>query len=218
MFGFERGSFLYVVTGPMGAGKTSWLVEEASKIQSYSRYECQAFKPSLDDRYSDSDLASRTGKRLKSTIIDPNKPFQMLDNLENRVDVIVIDEAHFFEDSLVYAVDVLLRNDKKVLVSGLDLDFRGEYFPVMGKLLAMADDVKKMTSFCEYRNELGERCGAIARNTQRLYMDGSPVPYDDPLILVGDETGKKNERIYQARCRKHHIVPGKPEFVKSKDL
>jgi thymidine kinase len=125
--------------------------------------------------------------------------------LSNKIDIILIEEANFFDRSLVDVVKLLLQNDKKIVVSGLDLDFRGNPFGPMGHLLALANEVIKKQAFCEYSNEIGEKCGEIATRTQRL-LYGNPAPHSDPLIIVGD--GNENDnRSYQARCPKHHIVP-----------
>jgi thymidine kinase len=84
----------------------------------------------------------------------------------------------------------------RVIVAGLDQDFRGEPFGPMPRLMALAEDVFKLHAICVV-------CGAAASRTQRL-IDGRPAYFDDPVVLVGAS------ELYEARCREHHLVPGRP--------
>jgi thymidine kinase len=110
-------------------------------------------------------------------------------------EVVGIDESQFFTPDLIPVIQELLLRKKRVIVAGLDLDFRGEPFGIMPNLLAMADEVMKLHAICSV-------CGNIATKTQRL-IDGKPARYDDPTILVG------GLETYEARCNLHHEVPGK---------
>lgn len=205
MIGFEQHAYLQIITGPMGSGKTEELVEIARKIEKYSKYDCQAFKPLIDERYSNSKIVSRNNDTFPATMVNHENPNEIISNLNSKIDIILIEEANFFDKSLTDVVKILLENDKKILVSGLDLDFRGNPFGPMGHLLSLANQVIKKQAFCEYSNGIGEKCGEIATRTQRI-LNGGPAPYSDPLIIVGDGNEKDN-RLYQARCPRHHIVP-----------
>ncbi len=205
MIGFSQNAYLQIITGPMGSGKTDDLVRIAKKIKQYSKYDCQAFKPSIDDRYSEVDIVSRNEDKFPSTPVNRENPGEIIANLREGVDIIIMEEVNFFDDSLVDVVKALLKADKRILAAGLDQDFRGNPFGPMGYLLALANKVVKKQAFCEYTNEIGEKCGDIATRTQRL-LNGEPAPYDDPLIVVGDGDERDN-RSYQARCPPHHIVP-----------
>jgi thymidine kinase len=105
--------------------------------------------------------------------------------------------VQFFDWQIAEVCDHLADQGKRVIVAGLDQDFRGEPFGPMPLLLAMAEQVDKLHAICVV-------CGAPATRTQRL-IDGRPARYDDPIILVG------GSESYEARCRHCHEVPGKPE-------
>jgi thymidine kinase len=111
-----------------------------------------------------------------------------------RAGVVAIDEAQFFDTELPAMCEVLADEGRSVLVSGLDRDFLGRPFGPMPALLALADQVTKLTAICTV-------CGADATRTQRL-VAGRPAASDDPLIVVG---GMHDDR-YEARCRAHHVV------------
>jgi len=109
---------------------------------------------------------------------------------------LAVDEAHFWHEfEVLYLVDLARHHD--VIVAGLDTSFRGDPFPAMAYLLAMADSVTKLTAVCA-------RCGGLATRTQRLRADGKPAHCCDPLIVPGDEG------MYEPRCVACHEVPGRP--------
>ena len=109
-----------------------------------------------------------------------------------------IEEGQFFDEALPDVVSRLADAGKQVLVTGLDTDFRGVPFGAMPRLMALADQVTKLTAICMV-------CGEPATRTQRL-IDGEPAPADSPLIVIG---GMGDEK-YEARCRQHHEVPPGP--------
>src|SRR5690606_13113844 len=101
--------------------------------------------------------------------------------------------VQFFDEGIIDVIEQLADRDIRVIAAGLDLDFRGEPFGTLPQLLSMAEEVTKLRAICVV-------CGESASRTQRL-VNGKPAHYDDPIILVGAEES------YEARCRKHHIVP-----------
>ena len=109
--------------------------------------------------------------------------------------MIGIDEAQFFSNKIVEVGEDLVERGIRVIFAGLDTDFRGEPFGSMPVLMAKAERVDKLHAICMV-------CGGSASKTQRL-VDGKPAHYDDPLVIVG------TSEMYEARCRKHHEVPGK---------
>jgi thymidine kinase len=110
------------------------------------------------------------------------------------MDVVAIDEVQFFDWEIAPVCGLLADRGKRVLVAGLDTDFRGEPFGPMPLLMAQAEQVDKLSAICVV-------CGAPASRTQRL-INGQPANYDDPVILVGAT------ELYEARCRHCHDVPG----------
>ena len=111
--------------------------------------------------------------------------------------MVAIDEAQFFDWSVADVARLLADRGLRVIITGLDLDFRGEPFGPMPLLMAEAEMVDKLHAICI-------QCGAAASRTQRL-INGQPARYTDPVILVGAS------EVYEARCREHHEVPGRPD-------
>jgi len=106
---------------------------------------------------------------------------------------VAIDEAQFFDENIINVVDELAERGLRVIVAGLDLNFKGEPFGCMPVLMARAERVDKLQAICMV-------CGEPASRTQRL-VNGKPARYDDPVIIVGAA------ELYEARCRTHHEVP-----------
>jgi thymidine kinase len=122
---------------------------------------------------------------------------EILDRLSPDTTVVAVDEAQFFDWELSAICNELAERGLRVILAGLDMDFRGEPFGPMPLLMAEAEEVTKLQAICVV-------CGAPASRTQRL-IDGQPAAYDDPIILVG------GSESYDARCRLCHEVPRKPE-------
>ena len=185
--------WIEVICGPMFAGKSEELIRRV-KTLSYAHQKIVAFKPAIDNRYDKSAIASHDGEKYQAFAITSAE--DILPLVESDVQVVAIDEVQFFKDSIVSICESLADRGVRVIVAGLDTDFRGEPFGVMPLLLARAEFVTKLSAACTV-------CGCAATRTQRL-VDGKPANYDDPIILVGAKES------YEARCRKHHIVPNKP--------
>jgi thymidine kinase len=187
---------LEVITGPMFAGKTSELIRLVERAV-YAKKRAGIFKPALDKRYSESEVVTHNGLRYQAYVIPTNEEgIKIIQQLADKLDVIGIDEIQFFPLDVVKLCEKLADQGKRIIVSGLNLDFRGEPFEVIAELLVRADSIYYLTAVCTI-------CGREATRTQRL-IDGNPAPYDSPRIMVG---GKE---LYEARCRFHHVVPGKP--------
>jgi len=160
------------------------------------------FKPRIDTRYSHSDISSHDGIRADAHSVDGSREIlAVLDQRDSRPQVVGVDEGQFFDAGLV-AVCLWLRDrGPRVVVAGLDRNFRGEPFGGMPDLLACADEVIKLRAVCA-------RCKdprVTATLPQRL-IDGMPAPYDSPEVLVGGADR------YEARCLDCHEVPGRPDF------
>ena len=184
--------WLEVICGPMFAGKSEELIRRVK----YAHQKIVAFKPAIDNRYDKTAIASHDGEKYQAYAVRNIKEIDEL--VTPDVQVVAIDEVQFFGDPIIQLVEKFADSGIRVIVAGLDTDFRGEPFGPMPILLARAEFVTKLTAACTV-------CGCAATRTQRL-VDGQPAKYDDPIIQVGAKES------YEARCRKHHIVPGKPKL------
>ncbi|HEC22082.1 MAG TPA: thymidine kinase [Chloroflexi bacterium] len=190
----QRGR-VEVICGSMFSGKSEELLRRVRRAE-IARQTVQIFKPSLDNRYGVSSVNSHDGRAAEAVAIET--PQDILKLLEDGTTVVAIDEAQFFDDSIV---DICRRladeRGIRVIVAGLDLDFRGEPFGPMPALMAEAEQLDKLHAICVV-------CGDEASRSQRL-INGKPASYDDPIILIGAQES------YEARCRHCHEVPGRPD-------
>lgn len=179
-----------VICGSMFCGKTEELIRRARRAV-IARQELQVFKPVIDDRYSIEKVTSHNGQDYEALPIAA--PADILNHLASTTTVIAVDEVQFFSDDIVRVVEELAGRGIRVILAGLDMDFRGEPFGPMPRLLAIAEEATKLHAICVV-------CGEDACRTQRL-VNGQPANYNDPIILVGAH------EAYEARCRQHHTVP-----------
>jgi len=177
----------------MFSGKTEELIRRARRAR-IAKQKIQVFKPALDDRYQVERLASHDGLSFDAVCVV--EAAEILDRVDPDTDVVIVDEVQFLDQHITEVCDVLADSGKRVIVAGLDNNFRGEPFGPVPALMAQADVVDKLHAICVI-------CGAPATRTQRL-IDGRPASYDDPIIMVGAS------EVYEARCRRCHEVPGKP--------
>ncbi len=175
--GPHRGS-IEVVCGSMFSGKTEELIRRLKRAK-FAKQRVEIFKPAIDTRYSDVDVVSHDHTAIASTPVDSPSSILLM---TGDVDVIGIDEAQFFDDNLVEVCRQLADQGFRVIVAGLDMDFRGVPFGPMPALMAIADDVTKVHAICV-------RCGHPAYISHRLVAGESQV-------LLG-ETDK-----YEPICRK----------------
>ncbi len=181
-----------VITGSMFSGKTDELIRRLIRAR-IARQKVQVFKPAIDVRYAVEKVTSHNGSHFEATpIVAASEIFQ---HLQPDTTVIGIDEAQFFDAEIVTVVEMLAERGLRVIIAGLDMDFRGEPFGPMPLLMAKAERVDKLQAICMV-------CGEPASRTQRL-VNGQPAHYDDPVVIVGAS------ELYEARCRLHHQVPGK---------
>jgi thymidine kinase len=184
---------LEVISGCMFAGKTEELIRRI-KVLEIAKQKVLVFKPRIDNRYSDTKVASHAGSMVDSIVID--HAAEILDHVTDDTDVVAIDEVQFLDRDIVEVCDILADRGIRVMAAGLDMDFRGEPFGVMPTLLTKAEFVTKLTAVCV-------KCGAPATRTQRI-VNGRPAAWDDPQIVVGAQ------ETYEARCRHCHEVTGRP--------
>jgi thymidine kinase len=182
--------WIEVICGSMFSGKTEELIRRVHRAQ-IARQKVQVFKPALDTRYTVREVTSHNGMQVEAVAAEHTAQLRAL--IQPDTTVVALDEAQFFDDDVVTLCEDLADRGSRVIVAGLDMDFRGEPFGPMPTLMARAERVDKLQAICLV-------CGGPASRTQRL-INGQPAAYDDPVILVGAS------EVYEARCRGCHVVP-----------
>jgi len=163
----------------MFSGKSEELIRRVRRAQ-IARQRVQLFKPRVDDRYAQDEIVSHSDMKMPSQTVATAR--EILERLDDRTEVVAVDEAQFFDASLVGIVEGLANRGLRVIVAGLDQDYTGRPFDPMPQLLAVAEYVDKMLAICM-------RCGAPANRSQRL------VESRDVVVVGGAEQ-------YEARCRR----------------
>ncbi|MBI4730781.1 MAG: thymidine kinase [Chloroflexi bacterium] len=185
----HKGS-VEVICGSMFSGKTDELIRRLRRAV-IARQKVQVFKPAIDIRYAVEKVTSHAGTDFAAIPVE--KAADIPSRMDRDVTVVAIDEAQFFDEGIIQVVEQLAAENIRVIVAGLDTDFRGEPFGPMPVLMARAESVEKLQAICMV-------CGEPACRTQRL-VNGKPARYDDPVVIVGAA------EMYEARCREHHEVP-----------
>ena len=181
------GGRIEVICGCMYSGKTEELIRRLNHVQ-IARQRLQAFTPSRDTRYAVGNLVSHNGVRIEAQPIDTIT--EIYDHLRDDVQVVALDELHFLDDdadTVLETCQTLADRGLRVIIAGLDQDYRAAPFPAMSRLLAVAEQADKLFAICV-------RCGAYATRSQRM-IDGKPAPFNAPTIVVG------GLELYEARCR-----------------
>ena len=166
-----------VVCGSMFSGKTEELIRRLKRAK-FARQRVEIYKPAIDTRYSSEEVVSHDSNSISSTPVDSARSILLL---ASEAQVVGIDEAQFFDDSLVEVCNELARMGKRVIVAGLDMDFKGEPFGPMPALMAVAEEVTKVHAICV-------RCGNLA------YVSHRKVANEHRVML-----GEKEE--YEPLCR-----------------
>jgi thymidine kinase len=196
MYHTYKNGFIEVVCGPMFAGKTEELIRRIKRLE-YAKQNVLVFKPKIDTRYALEEIVSHNLSKKPSIIIENSS--DILNYIKEDTDAVVIDEVQFLDHAVVGIAEHLADHGIRVIVGGLDSDFRGEPFGPMPDLLARAEFVTKLTAICV-------KSGLPATRTQRI-INVEPANFNDPTILVG-----ANES-YEPRSRHYHEVPGKPKKI-----
>ena len=186
-----NGYIFELITGPMGCGKTEELLRRIRRSV-IARRNIKVFSPVIDTRANGDYIESRNG--LWADAIKVEHSIQILQHVKPEDEVIAIDELQFFDSNIVRVITTLMNEGKKVIGTGLELDFKCEPFGHMPELMCIATKVDKLHAVCM-------KCGCEhATRTQRL-IDGQPADKSSPLIMIGgDET-------YEARCIKCYELP-----------
>lgn len=186
-----QGYSFELITGPMSCGKTEELLRRVRRAI-IAKKKVKVISPEVDTREHGDYIQSRNGLWLDAIKVKVSA--QILSNVKADDEIVAIDELQFFDEHIVKVIAKLMNDGKKVIGTGLDLDFKAEPFGFMPELLCLATDVHKLSAVCM-------KCGCdYATRTQRL-VDGKPVDKNSPLIMIGgDET-------YEARCIKCYELP-----------
>ena len=181
----KETGWIEVIAGCMFSGKTEELIRRLRRAE-IAKQKVKIFKPKIDDRYSEYEIVSHSEQSLPSEIV--SSCGEILE-LSSGAQVIGIDEAQFFDSEIVDVCNKLADSGKRVIVAGLDQDYRGEPFEPMPQLLSIAEYITKTLAICVV-------CGNPADRTQRKIASSE-------LVLVGAADS------YEARCRKCHYIPEK---------
>jgi thymidine kinase len=174
---------LEVITGPMFSGKSEELIRRLKRAR-IARQRVACFKPDIDLRYHRSAIASHSSQTHEAeTIASVERLREALFPQLAQVEVIGIDEAQFLDDAIIPLANELIHLGKRVLIAGLDTTYKGEPFGPIPNLMAISDEVTKLSAVCM-------TCGAPAIHTQRLGQS-------QELVIVGAAG------LYEARCRAH---------------
>jgi thymidine kinase len=183
----KKAGSIEVICGSMFSGKTEELIRRMKRAQ-FAKQKVAIYKPCIDVRYSEDEVVSHDAHSIPSTPI--NSPARMLE-LSNDVEVVGIDEAQFFDESIVEAVQALANKGIRVIIAGLDTDFLGKPFGPMPALMAVAEDIQKVHAICV-------RCGSPANHSHRLSKSAE-------LVVLGETD------IYEPLCRHCYNAARKEE-------
>ncbi len=175
--------WIEVISGCMFSGKTEELIRRLRRAK-FAKLTVKVFKPKIDNRYSNDEIVSHNEQALPSIIIEKSEEIL---NLVNGADIVGIDEAQFFDENITNVAIKLAELGKRVIITGLDMDYSGKPFGPMPTLLSIAEYVTKPKAICVV-------CGSPATMTQRITDSKETV-----------DVGATDK--YEARCRKHHYIP-----------
>jgi thymidine kinase len=179
--GYKEQGGIEVITGSMFSGKTEELIRRLKRAQ-FARQKVEIFKSSMDVRYSTTEVVSHDEKAIRSTPVDNSSNILLL---SGDVEVVGIDEAQFFDKGLVEVVVKLANMGIRVIVAGLDMDFKGVPFGPMPGIMAVADYVTKVHAICV-------RCGSIAQFSHRMSEKNQ-------VVLLGEQD------VYEPLCRRCYL-------------
>ncbi len=189
---YANSASIEVIVGPMYAGKTEELIRRINRAK-IAELNVLSFKPKIDNRYNSNSIISHNGKEADCYVVETIEEMRDLADNE-KFDVMSIDEIQFFPKEVVEFCQEIADSGKRVIVSGLDMDFKGKPFHIVPEIMAVAEHVSKLTAVCM-------KCKRPATRTQRI-VNGKPAKASDPVVLVGAKES------YEARCRIcHEVLP-----------
>jgi thymidine kinase len=185
------GGWVEVISGVMFSGKSEELMRRVRRAM-IARKTCQVFKSHLDERYGGLyEVGSHNGGRVTAEPI--SNSLELAERVRPDTEVVAIDEVQFLDLGVIDVVNGLANRGIRVIIAGIDMDFRGHPFGPIAELLAIAEKIDKLHAICVC-------CGQLATRNQRL-IDGEPAPAEGPTIQIG------GLETYEARCRSCHVVP-----------
>ena len=181
----RKFGWIECICGSMFSGKSEELLRRI-KRGVIAKQKVLLFKPSIDNRYDENRVSTHNGNSYDSISIE--KSSDILNFVKDtNYDIIGIDEIQFFDNDIVKIINKLADNGIRVIVAGLDMDFKAEPFHPMPEIMAISEMVTKLHAVCN-------KCGKEASRSQRL-INGKPAKYDDPIVVIGASES------YEARCR-----------------
>lgn len=185
----HKSGWIEVICGVMFSGKSEELIRRIKRAI-IAKQKVQVFKPDIDNRYDPLAINSHSGFKIEAITI--KQTANLTDMIDEDTDVVAIDEIQFFHEDIISQIEDLAKQGKRVILAGLDLDFKGEPFGLMPQIMCIAEYVDKLHAICV-------KCCSPATRTQRL-INSKPAHYHDPIILVGASES------YEPRCRDCHII------------
>ena len=186
----RKFGWIECICGSMFSGKSEELLRRI-KRGVIAKQKILLFKPSIDNRYEENKVSTHNGNSYESVNIDKAEQIYEYIN-DEKYDIIGIDEVQFFDEKIVEVINRLADDGIRVIVAGLDMDFKAEPFHPMPEIIAVSEMVTKLHAVCN-------KCGKEASRSQRL-IDGEPARYDDPIVVIGASES------YEARCRHCHEI------------
>ena len=186
----RKFGWIECICGSMFSGKSEELLRRI-KRGVIAKQSVLLFKPSIDNRYEENKVSTHNGNSFESVNID--KADEILDYIKDKkYDIIGIDEVQFFDNKIIEVINKLADEGIRVIVAGLDMDFKAEPFYPMPEIMAISEMVTKLHAVCN-------KSGKEASRSQRL-INGEPAKYDDPIVVIGASES------YEARCRHCHEI------------
>lgn len=186
----RKFGWIECICGSMFSGKSEELLRRI-KRGVIAKQKVLLFKPSIDNRYDENRVSTHNGNSYDSISIE--KSSDILNFVKDtNYDIIGIDEIQFFDNDIVKIINKLANDGIRVIVAGLDMDFKAEPFHPMPEIMAISEMVTKLHAVCN-------KCGKEASRSQRL-INGKPAKYDDPIVVIGASES------YEARCRHCHEI------------
>ena len=186
----RKFGWIECICGSMFSGKSEELLRRI-KRGVIAKQKVLLFKPSIDIRYDENRVSTHNGNSYDSISIE--KSSDILNFVKDtKYDIIGIDEIQFFDNDIVKIINKLADDGIRVIVAGLDMDFKAEPFHPMPEIMAISEMVTKLHAVCN-------KCGKEASRSQRL-INGKPAKYDDPVVVIGASES------YEARCRHCHEI------------